>query len=486
MRGVLTTDIRLEKESEYSWRIPPFGGMRVPGRIFANEKLLEHAREEKALEQVCNVAHLPGIVKASLAMPDIHWGYGFAIGGVAAFDLEEGIISPGGVGYDIACGVRLLRTDLTFQETRGKIEPLAHEISRTVPSGVGRGGKITAGHKELQDIFTEGAGWAVINGFGAEEDLNHIENYGKIEGANPDKVSKRAYERGLHQAGTLGSGNHFLELQVVEEIFHPKAADRMGIFQGQLCCMIHCGSRGVGHQICSDYVKTLGSALVKYGIELPDRQLACAPIKSLEAQDYYAAMIAAANFALNNRQVIGALVRDVFERVLGRPWRELGMGLVFDVSHNLAKFEEHDVDGQKKELCVHRKGATRSFPAGHPAIPEDYRDIGQPVIIPGDMGRASFMLVGAPPAMEQSWGSACHGAGRVMSRAQAKRTVRGSDLRKELEAKGIVVRAPSGAGLAEEAPIAYKDVSEVVEVVHRAGLAHKVARLRPVGVIKGT
>ncbi len=477
--------MELVELNPYLWEIPRTGNMLVPGRIFADRQLMEKAREEKAMDQVMNVACLPGIVKASLAMPDIHWGYGFAIGGVAAFRMDGGVISPGGVGYDIACGVRLLKTNLPVPEIKDQLPALVHELSRMIPAGVGRGGNIRLKQKELDDLMTGGVSWAIKRGFGRSEDLESIEDGGCLEGANPDLVSARARQRGLDQPGTLGAGNHFAEVQIVEEVFDNEAADAFGVFKDQLCVMIHTGSRGLGHQICTEFVKTMGGAAARAGIDLPDRQLACAPIESPEGHNYYAAMACAVNFARCNRQVMTHLVRESFQNIFKSPSERLGLDLIYDLSHNVAKFEEHEVGGERMKLCVHRKGATRSFPAGHPDTPVRYRSVGQPVIVPGDMGTASYLLKGAPAAMTASFGSTCHGAGRVMGRRAAKRMIDGHELKQRLEAQGITVRAGSTRALAEEAPEAYKDVNKVVDICHHAGLSLRVAKLRPLGVIKG-
>ncbi|RJQ43249.1 MAG: RtcB family protein [Gaiellales bacterium] len=471
--------------SPYCWEIPATGAMRVPGRVFADRNFIEKARAEKALEQVMNVACLPGIVEASLAMPDIHWGYGFAIGGVAAFDCEEGIISPGGVGYDIACGVRLVRSNLNVADVRDAVPALVHEFSRNIPAGVGRKGDIRLGHKDLDSLMGKGVPWAISNGFGWPDDIAVIEDGGVLEGADPAFISKRARERGFAHPGTLGAGNHFIEVQQVDEIFDPEAADAFGIFPDQLCIMVHSGSRGLGHQVCTEYVRLMGGAAARAGIDLPDRQLACAPIASPEGREYYAAMACAVNFARVNRQVMTHLLRQSCEYIFSSSAEKLGLGLVYDVSHNVAKFEEHEVEGKKRRLCVHRKGATRSFPAGHPDVPERYRGVGQPVIVPGDMGTASYLCKGTARAMSESFGSTCHGAGRVMGRRAAKKMIRGDELKRELESRGITIRAGRTSTLAEEAPAVYKDIDEVVEICHRAGLSSKVARLKPLGVIKG-
>ncbi len=478
----------LNKIDDYRWEIPTGykAGMAVPGLIFASEAMLTHILEENAFQQVANVAFLPGIVKYSLAMPDIHWGYGFPIGGVAATRVKDGVVSPGGVGFDINCGVRLLRTNLTEGEVRPKIEQLVNELFINVPSGLGSEGKIRVSEKELNEVMANGSRWAVEKGYGDAEDVIVTEESGCMKGANPDKVSAKAKKRGIPQLGTLGSGNHFLEVEVVDELYDREAAEAMGIEDlGQVLILIHTGSRGFGHQICTDYVEILGQAVHKYNISLPDRQLACAPINSPEGQDYLAAMACAANYAWANRQFILHWVREAFTKVFGKSERELGMRQIYDVCHNIAKIEEYTIDGKKERLCVHRKGATRAFPAGHPDVPENYRRLGQPVLIPGDMGRFSYVAVGTEAAMKETFGSTCHGAGRVQSRAAAKRSLRGSDVARALAKRGIMVKAESMASLAEEASEAYKDVSEVVEVTHNAGISRKVARARPLGVVKG-
>jgi tRNA-splicing ligase RtcB len=459
-------------------------GMRTKGIIYI-DKILEEDLEMKSIEQVANVATLPGIVGASLAMPDIHMGYGFSIGGVAAFDLKEGIISPGGVGYDINCGVRLLRSSLRHHEALPRIKDLIEVLYNNIPTGVGSKGRLHLTPKDERRLVTKGAQWAVENGFGSKEDLNHTESGGCIEGADPDIVSEKAYERGRSQQGTLGSGNHFTEIQYVDEIYDEKAANGLGLFKDQITVMIHTGSRGFGHQVCTDFLTVMQKAVLKYNIDLPDRELACAPFNSPEARDYISAMKAAANYAWANRQCIMHWVKESFMKVFNAGPNELGMGLVYDVAHNIAKIEEHTVDGKKRQLIVHRKGATRAFPPGHPELPEVYRHLGQPVIIPGDMGRASFVLLGTEKAMEESFGSTCHGAGRLMSRHQAIKKAKGRSIWREMEDKGIIVMAAGRGTLAEEMPEAYKDISNVVDVVHNAGLSKKVARLRPLGVIKG-
>ena len=471
-------ETRLEVPVDYK------AGMRVPGIIYV-DSVLEKELEVQAVDQVANVATLPGIIKASTAMPDIHTGYGFPIGGVAAFDLKEGIVSPGGVGYDINCGVRFLRSNLKKQDIVPKIRDLVEVLYNEIPSGVGSKGKIRLGLDDEKKILVKGAQWAVENGIGDASDIERIESGGRIDGADPSIISKKAYERGRSQQGTLGSGNHFLEIQFVDEIYDEKAANGLGLFRDQITVMIHTGSRGFGHQVCTDFLEVMERASGKYKIELYDKELACAPFNSPETQDYLAAMRAAANYAWANRQCIMHWTREVFMKVLGATPHTLGMGLIYDVAHNIAKIEEHIVDGKKKKLIVHRKGATRAFPPGHPELPEIYRHLGQPVIIPGDMGRASFILLGTERAMQETFGSTCHGAGRVMSRHQAIKRAKGRAIWREMEDKGIIVRSAGRGTLAEEMSEAYKDISDVVDVVQRAGISRKVARLRPMGVIKG-
>ena len=477
----------LEKIDDYHWRIPQTyaRGMQVPGIIVADERLLKDIREDQSLQQVANVAHLPGIVKASLAMPDIHWEYGFPIGGVAAMAAKEGVISPGGVGYDINCGVRLVRTDLTVEEVQPKLRTLIASLFNTVPCGVGMSGEIRISRKDAPRLMTQGSRWVIQQGHGVAVDLEHTESHGCLPDADPSMVSERALQRGHDQLGTLGSGNHFLEVQAVDTVYDEQAANAFGLFPDQVTVMIHSGSRGFGYQICDDYLDVTGRAMAKYHIAVPDRQLACAPIDSEEGRSYLGAMRCAANFAWSNRQCLMHLARKVFERLFGKSWETLGMHLVYDVAHNIAKFERHTVDGIERTVCVHRKGATRAFPAGHPDVPEEYRPVGQPVIIPGDMGRNSFVLAGTQTAMEQTFGSCCHGAGRVMSRTEAVRKASGRSIEQELERKGIIVMGRGRKGVAEEQPDAYKDVNDVVRVVHNAGLAKRVARMRPLGVIKG-
>lgn len=459
-------------------------GMRVKGFIYV-DYLLEKELEAQSIDQVANVATLPGIVKASMAMPDVHTGYGFAIGGVAAFDLKEGIVSPGGVGYDINCGVRLLRTDLRKEEVLPKIRELVEVLYNAIPSGVGSKGKIRLGPEDEKKVLIKGARWAVEQGFGEMEDLEKIESNGCIEGADPSLISNKAYERGRAQQGTLGSGNHFLEVQYIDEIYDEKAANILGLFKDHITVMIHTGSRGFGHQVCSDFLVVMEKAAGKYKIDLPDKELACAPYNSPEAQDYLSAMRAAANYAWANRQCIMHWARESFMKVFGMSPKKLGMSLIYDVAHNVAKVEDHEVNGRKMKLVVHRKGATRAFPPGHPELPEIYRALGQPVLIPGDMGRVSFVLLGTDKAMQETFGSTCHGAGRVLSRHQAIKRAKGRSVRREMEDIGIIVRSAGRETLAEEMSEAYKDVSNVVDVVHRAGISKKIARLRPMGVIKG-
>jgi tRNA-splicing ligase RtcB len=478
----------LEQISEVCWRIPKSyrPGMRVDGVIYANSTLMESIRTDQALEQVANVAFLPGIQQASLAMPDIHWGYGFCIGGVCATDpAEGGVISPGGVGYDINCGVRLVRSNLFLPDIQGRLTNLVDELFVRIPAGVGRGGKYHFSPQELRMLMRSGPRSLIGRGLAVERDLDYTEARGCLAGAVPEYVSDRALERGHDQCGTLGAGNHFLEVQVVDRVCDESAASLVGLKPGMICVMIHSGSRGLGYQVCDDALRELRRAPEKYGIELPDRQLVCAPVDSPEGDRYLGAMRAAANFAWCNRQLLMWQAREVFENVFGRSWEALDMHLVYDVAHNIAKPEEHEIAGVRKLVWVHRKGATRAFPPGHPEIPPAYADIGQPVIIPGDMGRASWLLAGQPGSMLHTFGSACHGAGRVLSRHAALREAQSHDIREELEAKGIVARARSWKGLAEEQSAAYKDVDIVVDVVHQAGLAKKVARLRPIGVIKG-
>ncbi|MBM3140518.1 MAG: RtcB family protein [Chloroflexi bacterium] len=478
----------VERIDDYRWEISRSykAGMRVPARIYASEDLLRTAADEEAFDQAANVAFLPGIVWRSLAMPDIHQGYGFPIGGVAAMRLDDGVVSPGGVGFDINCGTRILLTNLTEDAVRPRLVQLANQLFRDVPAGLGGEGPVRVTDGELDAIMRRGAAWMVEEGFGRAEDLEVTESGGALEGADPACVSKRARDRGRAQLGTLGSGNHFLEVQALDEVLDEPIARRFGLGDpGQVVVFLHTGSRGFGHQICQDFLDIMEPAQRRYEIELPDRQLACAPIDSPEGRRYLAAMAAAANFAWANRQCITELARRAFARVFERPIEALGMDLLYDVGHNSAKVEDHTFAGRPLRLCVHRKGATRAFPAGHPELPERYRDVGQPVLVPGDMGRYSYVSVGLPAAMEETWGSVCHGAGRVQSRNAAKRMLRGVDLVKRLRDRGIIVRAQNPRLLAEEASEAYKDVSRVVEVLEHAGISHTVARLRPLAVVKG-
>jgi tRNA-splicing ligase RtcB len=478
----------LERIGESRWRIPRSykPEMRTDGIIYATDSMIEEIKGDQSPEQVANVACLPGIVGYSLAMPDIHYGYGFPIGGVAATDAEKGVVSPGGVGYDINCGVRLLRTDLDRNQVEPKVRDLVNQLFRDVPSGIGSEGRVRVDRRELEKVLAQGAQWAVGKGFGSQDDLDHTESRGKLDGADPGKVSDRAMKRGAPQLGTLGSGNHFLEVQVVDHIYDERLARALGIDRaGQVTLMIHTGSRGFGYQVCDDYLVVMREAAKKYGIWLPDQQLACAPISSAEARDYLAAMACAANYAWANRQCIVHWVREALERVLQASAASLGLRQIYDVAHNIAKFEEHEVDGKRLKVCVHRKGATRAFPAGSPDIPKDYREIGQPVLVPGDMGSASYILVGLDTAMRETFGSACHGAGRRLSRHAALRAARGRDLVREMEQRGIYARSASRDGLAEEMPGAYKDVDLVVEACERAGISKRVVRVRPMGVMKG-
>ncbi len=476
----------LKKVNDYIWELPSSykPGMRVPARFFVSRKMAG-SMEKGAIEQAANVATLPGIQVASLVMPDVHVGYGFPIGGVGAFDIEEGVISPGGVGFDINCGVRVLRTNLSVDEVRPKIKELVDKLFVNIPSGVGSKGRLKVSDSQLDDIFILGAQWAVENGYGREEDLDHCEEQGSLDGANPDVVSRKARERGRPQLGTLGSGNHFLEVQYVDEIYDERIAEIYGIERGKVVVMIHCGSRGAGHQICTDFLRILERATGKYRIKLPDRQLACAPVNSEEGRKYFEGMASAANYAWANRQIISHWVRETFTRVFRKDEDELGLDLVYDVAHNIAKFEEYEIDGKKRKVCVHRKGATRAFGPDASGLPSDYTEAGQPVIIPGSMGTPSYILAGTDRAMRESFGSTCHGSGRVLSRAAAKRRLRGGEVKRRLAGKGIYIRATKDSLLAEEAPDAYKLSDDVVEIVDRAGISKKVARLLPLGVAKG-
>ncbi len=469
------------------WEIPAGfrRDMRVPARIYASEDLLEHALQDLSLQQLVNAATLPGVVAYTLAMPDIHQGYGFPVGGVAAMAPPDGVISPGAIGYDINCGVRLLAAELDATEVAPYLDELADTLDRTCPSGTGRGGRIRLSNAELDAVLAEGARWCLWRGLANEHDLAHTEEQGCMAGANPARVSPRARERARDQLGTLGAGNHFLEVDRVAQVHDPTIAAAYGLREGQIVVLIHCGSRGLGHQICTDYVRDFQQVVQRYGISLPDRELVCAPLSAPEAQAYIEAMHCAANFAFANRQTLAALVRESFSHVFARRGLPTSLRQVYDVAHNMGKMEEHRVNGKRMTLCVHRKGATRAFGPGAPGIPEDYRAVGQPVLVPGSMGTASYVLAGTEAAMSLSFGSTCHGAGRMLSRTAAKRQVHGDQLRKQLSQQGIHVRAGSMAGLAEEAPLAYKSVDEVVAVVERAGLARIVARLEPLLVVKG-
>ncbi|MGD9127301.1 MAG: RtcB family protein [Planctomycetia bacterium] len=478
----------LEPINDFCWRIPKneATGMRVEGRIFLNRTLLEQAQADKAPQQVANVACLPGIQMASLAMPDIHWGYGFPIGGVAATDPDEGgVVSPGGVGYDINCGVRLVRSNLNAEEVRPQIDPLMDALYKKIPAGVGKSGPYKFHGKDMLGLLNRGVKHLLKKGLATESDAEHTEARGRLAWSDVDVLSQKALKRGEDQCGTLGAGNHFLEVQIVDQIHDEEAAEAMGLAQGAVCFMIHSGSRGLGYQVCDDALRMLRGVPAKYGIELPDRQLACAPLESAEGEAYLGGMAAAANYAWANRQLLMWQLREIVGSFFGQSWESLDMELVYDVAHNIAKFEDHTVDGREKTLCVHRKGATRAFPAGHPELPERYRAIGQPVIIPGDMGRESWVLTGQPASMELSFGSSCHGAGRVMSRTAAIKASKGRRIEQELADRGVTARCRHWKGLAEEQPEAYKDVSQVVETVHQAGLAKKAVRLRPIGVVKG-
>ncbi|MFG3708143.1 RtcB family protein [Micromonospora sp. NPDC047670] len=472
--------MELVEESPYRFRIDRHDPMRVPGVVFASRSLLPDAGADKSLEQVANVATLPGIVDASYAMPDVHWGYGFPIGGVAATDVAHGgVVSPGGVGFDISCGVRLLAADIDRDGLRPRLDALMDGLGEATPRGMGKGAVWHLSKRsELDAVLRGGSRYAVERGFGVERDLQRCEDYGAVGNANPAEVSERAIERGARQVGSLGSGNHFLEVQAVEEVYDDATATAFGLRPGQVCVMIHCGSRGLGHQICTDYVRKMEKVMTRHGIHVPDRQLACAPVSSHEGRAYLGAMAAAANYARANRQLLADAARKVFARVTGSR-----LELVYDISHNLAKIEDHDVDGERRALCVHRKGATRALPPGHADLPDGLRDVGQPVLIPGSMGTGSYVLTGVPGA--PAFASTCHGAGRVQSRKQAVKAERGLDPRGQLEAQDIAVRGASRRGLAEEMPAAYKDISAVVAAAEGAGLCRKVARLAPIGVVKG-
>lgn len=476
---------RFRKIDDWRWEIPPEGGMRVPGILYTSESLMRGMGADEAPRQVANVAHLPGIVTASLAMPDMHWGYGFPIGGVAAFSLEGGIVSPGGVGYDINCGCRLVTTRLQQAEIVDRLPELVAALFQHIPSGVGSRGALKLSAREERQVLAEGAAWVVNQGFGTQADLEMTEDGGVMAGADPEKVSERARERGKDQLGTLGSGNHFLEIEVVDDICDAEAALSFGLEKGQICVLIHSGSRGLGYQVCDDYLVRMVKHIDEIGIPLPDRQLACAGLSSPRGKDYLAAMACAANYAWANRQLLMHRTREVFEKTLRMSPRELGMRLLYDVCHNIAKIETLPVAGKEVRLCVHRKGATRAFPPGHAALPPAYRKTGQPVLIPGDMGSGAYVLAGTNRAYTETFGSTCHGAGRVMSRTQAVKRCRGRSIVREMAERGVLVMASGRGTLQEEIPEAYKDLEDVVEVVHRAGLSTRVARLRTLGCIKG-
>lgn len=480
-----STRIDLKKIDKYRWEVPKTGMMRVPGIIYSSEAMLKGGSQQEPLKQVANVATLPGILKSSLAMPDMHWGYGFPIGGVAAFDWQEGVVSPGGVGYDINCGVRLAATALDESSVRSRLVELVNALYRDIPCGVGSTGSVKLSVTEEKKVLINGSRWAVLQGYGEESDLAHTEDGGCLPDADPAVVSERALKRGKKQLGTLGSGNHFIEVGVVERIYDEEAARVMGLYPDQITLMIHSGSRGFGYQVCDDFLGRMTKAMTAADFELPDRQLACAPIQSEQGQRYLRAMACAANYAWANRQILLHHSRRVFEKVLGLGSRDLSMRLVYDVCHNIAKKETHLIDGKKRVTCVHRKGATRSFAPGHPAVCDTYRRIGQPTLIPGDMGTASYVMVGTQKAMEETFGSTCHGAGRMLSRKAAKKASKGRAIHRELEDRGILVRWTGRSTLAEEMPEAYKDVSQVVAVAHGAGISRKVARLRPIAVVKG-
>ena len=476
---------KIERAGECRWIIPRSGDMKVPVVIYSSEKLLDKAINDNATSQLENVASLRGIERWALGMPDVHWGYGAPIGGVGAFDPESGIISPGFVGYDINCGVRLLRSSLTASEITSRLETLVNSLFQNIPSGIGSSGVLKLKSKEVEKVLKDGAAWAVKNGFGTESDLENTEENGRLKEGDPDALGNRAWERGADQLGTLGSGNHFLEIQKVSDIFDRETASAFGLFEGQVTVMLHSGSRGLGYQVCDDYLDRFGKISAKYGIKLPDRQLACAPVNSPEGKRYFRAMCAAANYAFANRQVITHLVRESFGSAMDLPFEKLGLSTVYDIAHNICKCENHTVEGKSRKLYVHRKGATRAFPAGRPELPGRYLPHGQPVIIPGTMGTSSYILVGTDRAMEETWGSTCHGAGRAMSRHEAAREGRNRSVASELETRGILVRGSSKKGLAEEMPQAYKDVEEVVNIVENAGLSRKVARMVPLAVMKG-
>ncbi len=477
--------MHLEPLDPYRWQIPKTGKMRVPGIIYTDASGINALHQDGSLQQVANVATLPGIVTAAMAMPDIHLGYGFPIGGVAAFNWKTGVISPGGVGYDINCGVRLATTALTKKDISSRLPALADALFQAVPSGVGSTGPVRLGTADLKNVLKQGSTWAVAQGFGQDSDIAHTEENGCLDQADPDLLSPRALERGKNQLGTLGSGNHFLEIGVVDEIFDARIAQIFGLFPGQVTVMLHSGSRGLGHQVCNDHLAAMKKTMTKSGLHLPDRQLACAMIQSDEGQQYLRAMACAANYAWANRQIMLHRVRQVFMETLSISPRSLHMHLLYDVCHNIAKKEAHMVAGKKQVVCVVRKGATRALGRGISGIPEKFQAVGQPILTPGDMGRASYVLCGTDTAMAETFGSTCHGAGRLLSRKAAKKRGKGRSIRQELEKKGILVRFTGRSTLAEEMPEAYKDVSDVVRIVHGAGISRMVARMRPLVVVKG-
>ncbi|QTA79464.1 tRNA-splicing ligase [Desulfonema limicola] len=475
----------LKKLDDYRWELPKTGNMLVPGIIYTNQSMLEAVKKEGALTQIANVASLPGILKNSLAMPDVHQGYGFTIGGVAAFDWKQGIVSPGGVGYDINCGVRLASTNLQEKDIRLKLSDLVNELYRNIPSGIGSKGSVKLSLEDEKKVLVTGSKWAVEHGFGEDTDIEYTEEYGCLPDADPSEISDKAMKRGKDQLGTLGSGNHFLEIGIVDEIFDEKTARAFGLYKDQVTIMLHTGSRGLGYQVCDDFLAFMKKHVKSLPVEVPDPHLSCAMIQSEQGQRYLRAMACAANYAWANRQILMHHAKDVLMKSLNISPRELGMHLVYDVCHNIAKKEEHIIDGKKRMVCVHRKGATRSFPPGHEALCRAYKNTGQPVLVPGDMGTASYVLVGTETAMKETFGSTCHGAGRLLSRKAAKKAAKGRAVYRELEDKGILVRWTGRATMAEEMPDAYKDISQVVDVVHGAEISRKVARLRPAAVVKG-
>ena len=478
--------MKIKQLDNHRWLIPKMGKMKTEGLVFANDAMMADIRREDSLQQVANVACLPGIVGRSMAMPDIHWGYGFPIGGVAAFDIDTGIISPGGVGYDINCGVRLLRTDLYKKDMKGLVPELVNALFHNIPAGIGSRRKdLRLSEKQMKAVLVKGARWAVSQGYGTEEDLDTIEERGCIAGGDPSVVSEKAFKRGRGQLGTLGSGNHFVEVGFVEEVFDERVARVLGLFKGQVTVFVHTGSRGLGHQVCDDYIRRLLKVSGKFNIDLPDKQLCCAPVRSREGRQYLAAMACAANFAFCNRQIIAYWVQETFQEVLQAGPKDLAFRLLYDICHNMAKIEKHTVNGKTRSLCIHRKGATRAFPPQSSLIPTAYREVGQPILIPGDMGRYSYVLVGTQRALDETFGSSCHGAGRVLSRHKAKKAAKGRAIARELEDRGIYVRSASKATMAEEMSDAYKDVADVVDVIHDAGLGKKIVRLKPLGVVKG-